>query len=137
SERRTTVFLRPPTPLDIDGMARLWKAMHQELRQEEPRRPAPPERDEDWVPPEADSTPDPYAQRVTEWFEDPDIYMLVGVKETPAPEAVAYVVMRVLRPEASQGEGEEPTGRLIGLYVRPSLRRNGLGTRLLGAACGW
>lgn len=59
---------------------------------------------------------------------------------------VAYMVVQMDRPSpegggagdgAGQIQGQAPIGRLAALYVRPSLRRNGLARRMLEAGCGW
>lgn len=153
-EIRTTVVLRPPTPLDLPSMADLWIRMQEEFQQEEPRYGGPP-------------GPEPregYLRRLEGWFQEP-AFMLVGVRSplrppaaNPSPlvlggssvfgdipfpvpqDVVAYMVMRAVPSVGTPSPGGGPAprlGRLEALYVTPTLRCNGLGKRMLEAGLGW
>lgn len=74
-----------------------------------------------------------YEQQLREWYRDPAVFMLVGMRmigDEKAGELVAFMVSRL--------ENTQPRyGRIIDLYVQPSLRGNKLARHMVEAASGW
>lgn len=74
-----------------------------------------------------------YEQQLRDWYRDPAVFMLVGVRmmgDERVGEVVAFMVSRL--------EDAQPRfGRIIDLYVQPSLRGNKLARNMVEAASGW
>lgn len=76
-----------------------------------------------------------YERQLRQWYQDPAVFMLIGVRmmgDERAGEVVAYMIARL-----EEGEGPPRLGRLVDLYVRPSLRGNNLAKNMVEAASGW
>lgn len=147
----TPIMVQPPAATDLWQIADLWAAMHAELApavtptDPEPTDPAPtdpaptsPASDPAPTDPAATGAPSAaqksaYEEQLRAWYRDPAVFMLVGVRPMGDEHAGQIVAFMIARAE----DGRRRYGRLLDLYVRPSLRGNNLARHMVEAAAGW
>lgn len=121
---KTQIMIQPPVATTLVEIADLWEAMQTELA--------------DPPLPEQKAA---YEQQLRDWYRDPAAFILTGVRmpavhmpdESKVGEVVAFMISRL-----EEGVPGQPRfGRLIDLYVRPSLRGNNLAQHMVEAASGW
>lgn len=164
--KRTTIMIRPPSAMDLIQISELWLAMQCEWHHGAPWRgrvpePTDPPQHADETPPEPGSSLDDvsdddslraqqikYDEQLREWYRDEKTFMLVGARdvgEENAGELVAYIVACMEDVQGVPGHPPEHPGprdiqrfgRIVDLYVRPSLRGNDLAKRMVEATAGW
>lgn len=157
-------MIRPPSAADLLQIGQLWLAMQREWRQtawqgRETKTMTVPSPAGDGADKGTSSKDDPYEaallvhqaeyeQQLRKWYRDDKTFMLVGARDVyheNAGEIVAYSIARIedvssLYDRVPGGVGSGGThrfGRIVDLYVRPSLRGNNLARRMLEATAGW
>lgn len=118
---KTQIMIQPPVATNLIEIANLWADMQAEIAQ----------------PPLPEETK-AYEGRLRDLYRDPKAFILTGVRmfgaqlpvDANVGEVVAFMVSRL-------EEGPPRHGRIVDVYVRPSLRGNELGRRMIEAAAGW
>lgn len=131
-------MIQPPAAAQLPQIADLWEFMQEEWQKADPwRRDLAPQGGESaTVAAEsagADEGKAAYETQLRQWYRDPAAFLLVGVRPMGHEEAGAVVAFIVSRLE----QGPPRYGRIIDLYVQPSLRGNNLARHMVEAASGW
>lgn len=112
----TQIMVQVPVAMQLPQVAELWSEMQEELEL-----------------PVSDEAKKAYEKQLRVWHMDPSVFMLSGMRmlgDARAGQLVAFMV-------AVMHEGPPRHGRIVDLYVQPSLRGNNLARNMVEAASGW
>lgn len=110
-------MVQVPSATHLIDIADLWAEMQKELGQTA----------------DLEERKQKYEAELRDMYRDRKVFSLAGVRmmgDERAGEVVAFMNARLV-------DADPPYGRLIDLYVQPSLRGNNLAKHMLEAATGW